>query len=63
MARAAGWRPLAFVGGFSYSLYLIHAPLLQLAWLAVVHPLGLIGLPAFGVTVLAGSAGALAVLT
>jgi peptidoglycan/LPS O-acetylase OafA/YrhL len=34
------WRPLAFVGGFSYSLYLIHAPLLQVAWQYGVAPLG-----------------------
>ena len=26
-ARALGWRPLVWVGGFSYSLYLIHAPI------------------------------------
>jgi peptidoglycan/LPS O-acetylase OafA/YrhL len=25
-------RPLVWVGGFSYSLYLIHAPLLQVVW-------------------------------
>ena len=26
------WKPLAVVGTFSYSLYLLHAPLLQLFW-------------------------------
>ena len=32
------WRPLVFVGTFSYSLYLIHAPLLQVVWqLAINH--------------------------
>jgi peptidoglycan/LPS O-acetylase OafA/YrhL len=30
--RAAAWRPLAFLGTFGYSLYLIHLPLLQLFW-------------------------------
>ena len=35
------WRPLAFVGGFSYSIYLIHAPLIQLFWQYVLHPLRL----------------------
>jgi len=33
--------PLVFIGSFSYSLYLIHAPLIQLIWLYVLHPLGL----------------------
>jgi peptidoglycan/LPS O-acetylase OafA/YrhL len=31
---------LVRIGGFSYSLYLIHAPLLQIAWKYVVHPMG-----------------------
>lgn len=34
-------RPLVFIGNFSYSLYLIHAPLLQIIWQYVLHPLGL----------------------
>jgi peptidoglycan/LPS O-acetylase OafA/YrhL len=34
-------RPLVFVGTFSYSLYLIHAPLLQLIWQYAIHPLRL----------------------
>jgi peptidoglycan/LPS O-acetylase OafA/YrhL len=29
-----------FVGTFSYSLYLIHAPLLQIMWQYVLTPLG-----------------------
>ena len=33
--RALSWKPLVFVGTFSYSLYLIHAPLLQLLWQAL----------------------------
>ncbi|HEX3596476.1 MAG TPA: acyltransferase [Polyangiaceae bacterium] len=33
-------RPLAFVGTFSYSVYLIHAPLLQIIWQYALHPLG-----------------------
>ena len=32
LRRALDWKPLVFVGTFSYSLYLIHAPLLQLIW-------------------------------
>ena len=32
------WRPLVFVGTFSYSVYLIHAPLLQILWQYVLEP-------------------------
>jgi peptidoglycan/LPS O-acetylase OafA/YrhL len=39
--RALEWRPLLSVGRFSYSLYLVHAPLLILAWVYVVGPLDL----------------------
>lgn len=31
--------PLVFIGTFSYSLYLIHAPLLQIIWQYLLHPL------------------------
>ena len=34
-------RPLVFIGMMSYSLYLIHAPLLQIVWQYAVHPLRL----------------------
>ncbi len=34
-------RLLVFIGTFSYSLYLIHAPLLQIIWQYVLHPLHL----------------------
>ncbi|MGZ3676662.1 MAG: acyltransferase family protein, partial [Ktedonobacterales bacterium] len=33
------FNPLCKIGAFSYSLYLIHAPLLQLIWQYVLHPL------------------------
>jgi peptidoglycan/LPS O-acetylase OafA/YrhL len=33
------WRPLVFVGTFGYSLYLIHAPILQLIWQYALVPL------------------------
>jgi peptidoglycan/LPS O-acetylase OafA/YrhL len=36
--RALSWRPLVFIGSFSYSIYLIHAPLLQVVWEYVVMP-------------------------
>lgn len=39
--RALQWRPLVWVGICSYSLYLLHAPILQLIWQYVLDPLGL----------------------
>ncbi|HEU5350666.1 MAG TPA: acyltransferase [Terracidiphilus sp.] len=41
LARLAGSRPLARIGLFSYSLYLIHFPLLYLVWQHAVLPLHL----------------------
>lgn len=38
---ALEWRPLVWIGGFSYSLYLIHSPLIQVLWRYVLRPLGL----------------------
>ena len=46
------WGPLYLVGTFSYSLYLLHAPVIQIAWQLVIHPLHLSGLAGF-VTLLA----------
>lgn len=39
--RILSWRPLAAMGLYSYSLYLIHQPLQQLLWQYVVRHLGL----------------------
>ncbi len=39
--RALSWKPLAFIGTFAYSIYVIHPPLLQLIWLYIVRPLHL----------------------
>src|ERR1035441_7562834 len=36
--RFFGRRFLVFLGGFSYSLYLIHAPLLQILWQYFIGP-------------------------
>lgn len=41
LRRVLQWRPLVWVGICSYSLYLLHAPLLQLIWQYVLDPLGL----------------------
>ena len=40
VARTFGWPPLAKIGLFSYSLYLIHFPLQQLLWQYLVVPHG-----------------------
>ena len=37
--RILSWRPLVFVGTFAYSIYLIHAPLIQVLWQYVFVPL------------------------
>jgi len=47
LTRFFSLRPLVFVGTFSYSLYLIHAPLLQFLWHYVFDPLGLTSAPLF----------------
>jgi len=41
MRRTLSWKPLAFLGIFSYSLYLVHAPVLQVVWLLLVEPFAL----------------------
>jgi peptidoglycan/LPS O-acetylase OafA/YrhL len=41
VARFLSLKPLVFIGTFSYSVYLLHAPLLQLLWQYVFHPAGL----------------------
>ncbi len=42
-----GWKPLVFVGTFSYSFYLLHAPLLEIVWRYFVLPLHLSPFRAF----------------
>ena len=46
-----GWRPLAAVGVFAYSLYLVHAPLVQVSWQLFVRPRHLTGGPALVVLI------------
>lgn len=40
VTRLLSWRPLTLLGGFSYSLYLLHAPVLQLVWQEGLAPAG-----------------------
>lgn len=37
--RALSWRPLVAIGTFAYSIYLIHAPLIQVIWQYLLFPL------------------------
>lgn len=53
-------RPLVFVGGISYSLYLIHAPLLQIVWQYILNPLHLSDKLTFVLLALIGTAFCLA---
>lgn len=41
LTRLLSFKPLVAIGAFSYSLYLIHAPLLQIMWQYVLLPLHL----------------------
>jgi peptidoglycan/LPS O-acetylase OafA/YrhL len=54
LRRVLSCRPLVVVGGFSYSLYLVHAPLLQVVWLYGLHPLALGASATFLLLALAG---------
>lgn len=54
LRRPLEWAPLVAVGGFSYTVYLIHAPLLQLIWQFAVKPLAIADTSAFLLLCLAG---------
>jgi peptidoglycan/LPS O-acetylase OafA/YrhL len=54
--RWLGLRPLTWVGTFSYSLYLIHAPLLQIIWQYGLYPLHLTHEMTFALLALPGTA-------
>jgi peptidoglycan/LPS O-acetylase OafA/YrhL len=41
VSRVAGWSPIATIGTFSYSLYLLHGPLQQLLWFEILLPMKL----------------------
>jgi len=52
--RFFSWKPFAVIGAFSYSLYLVHAPLLQLFWQYLLRPAGLAFEARFAAIVLVG---------
>ncbi len=56
LARLCAWRPIAWMGSFSYSLYLIHFPVQQLIWQDLVRPLGLSKAATFAVMATVGTA-------
>jgi peptidoglycan/LPS O-acetylase OafA/YrhL len=58
--RFFGARPLAFAGGFSYSLYLMHPPLLQIFWQFGLRRLPVSDVTRFGLLCTVGAAGVLA---
>jgi peptidoglycan/LPS O-acetylase OafA/YrhL len=60
LRRLLSWRPLAFVGTFAYSVYLIHGPLIQIVWQYAVAPLGLEPASAIWAVVLLGTPAILA---
>lgn len=61
--RILEWRPLVAVGVVSYSLYLLHAPVEQLVYQYVLHPLGLglTALPTLAALLVLGGALSIAV--
>jgi len=55
LRRLLGCRPVAFVGTFAYSIYLVHAPLLQVLWQYVFGALQHRQLPMFLALTLLGT--------
>ena len=53
--RALSLRPLVWIGTFAYSLYLIHAPLVQVVWQYLFNPLHLSDTATFFLLTTAGS--------
>lgn len=47
LRRILSRKPMMFLGSFAYSLYLIHAPLIQVIWQYMLHPLHLSPTPTF----------------
>lgn len=60
LGKVLAWRPLAFMGGMAYSLYLCHAPMLDLVRTYVIEPLDLGPMAAFWLLLAIGTPVALA---
>ena len=45
--RLLSWRPLAFVGTFAYSIYLLHEPVVALLWIYLIQPMQVSSLTGF----------------
>jgi peptidoglycan/LPS O-acetylase OafA/YrhL len=60
LTRLLSGRALVFIGTFSYSVYLVHAPLLQLMWQYVLVPLGLTNTQIFAALTTLGTLAVLA---
>ena len=54
LRQALSWAPLVFLGTFAYSIYLVHAPLIQVLWQYALFPLGLGNAATFALLTLAG---------
>jgi len=55
LQKMFSYKPLVFIGTFAYSIYLIHAPLIQLIWQYLINPLGLSDLKGYYALVLIGT--------
>jgi len=54
VTRGLGWKPLAGLGGISYSVYLMHMPLLQVVWQYLLAPFELNRAGYFGLLITVG---------
>lgn len=59
LTRILTWRQLVFVGTFSYSIYLLHAPIVQLTWQYILAPWHVQPEGTFALLVLIGMPGVL----
>jgi peptidoglycan/LPS O-acetylase OafA/YrhL len=61
LTRLLSFRPIVFIGTFSYSVYLIHAPLLQIMWQYALRPAHLGSVAMFAALLMPGGLLVLAV--
>jgi peptidoglycan/LPS O-acetylase OafA/YrhL len=55
LRRMLSFKPLVFIGTFAYSIYLMHAPLIQLIWQYLINPLKLSALAEYYLMALFGT--------